>query len=82
MALALPRIQGFPCLPEIIDSLYQSYAVGIGCAAAGSRNGMPQSRRDDLRRLELQAGRDDAHHRNGKVLTGQTDAAGLDTRFL
>ena len=82
MALALPRIQGFPCLAEITASLYQSDAIGTGCAAAGPRNGMLQSRRDDLGRLKLQAGCDDAHHRNGKVLACQIDAAGLDARFL
>jgi len=82
MALALPRIQGFLCLAEIIASLYQSDTVGIGCAAAGSRNAMPQSRRDDLGRLKLQAGRDDAHHRNGKVLACQIDAVGLDAPFF
>jgi hypothetical protein len=53
MALALPRIQGFPSLAEITASLYQSDAVGIGCAAAGSRKGVPQSRRDDLGRFKL-----------------------------
>jgi hypothetical protein len=71
MALALPRIQGIPCLAEIIASLYQSDAVGIGCAATGSRNGLPQSRRG---RLKPQAGCDDAHHRNGKALACQIDA--------
>jgi hypothetical protein len=82
MALALPRIQGFPCLAEITASLYQSDAVGIGCATAGSRKGMPQSRRDDLGQFKLQAGRDDAHHRNGKVLACQIDVAGLVAQFL
>jgi hypothetical protein len=54
MALALPRIQGFPCRAGIAASLYQSDAVGIGCAATGSRHGMSQSRRDDFGRLWLQ----------------------------
>jgi hypothetical protein len=82
MALALPRIQGFPCLAEIATSLYQSDTAGIGCAAAGSCNGMPQSRRDDLGQLKSQTGRHDAHHRNGKAVACQIDAVGLDTRFL
>jgi len=82
MALALPRIQGFPCLAEITASLHQSDAVGIGCAAAGSRNGMPQTRGDDLGQFKLQARRDDANRRNGKVLACQIDAAGLDAQFL
>jgi hypothetical protein len=82
MALALPRIQGFPCLAEITASLYQSDTVGIGCAATGSRNGMPQSRRDHLGRLKPQAGHNDAHHRNGKVLACQIDAVGLGAQFL
>jgi hypothetical protein len=43
---------------------------------------MSQSRRDDLGRFKLKAGRDDAHHRNGKVLACQIDAEGLDAQFL
>jgi hypothetical protein len=81
MALALPRIQGFPCLAETAVTLYQSDTVGIGCATAGSCNGMPQSRRNDLGRLKLQAGCDSARNRNGKVLACQIDATGLDARF-
>jgi hypothetical protein len=43
-------------LAEIIASLYQSGAVSTGCAAAGCRIGIPQSRRGDSGRIE-QAGR-------------------------
>ena len=61
-------------------SLYQSNAPGIGCAAAGSRNGIPQSRRDDVGRFKLEAGCDHAHHRNRKALACQIDAVGFDAQ--
>src|SRR4029078_3028471 len=73
-------ISGTGCL--IHATLYQSDTPGIDGAAAGSRNGVPQPRRDDLGGRELEAGRDHTDHRNAEESARESEAEGIDAEFF